>query len=665
MKKLMSGSAAMFLLAMLVICGCETGNRADIESILNPGMLPYLKASKLIQVSSSDTTGGNEDYIRVLPGKTATIFNVSGPGIITRIWFTIDSRDPYFLRRVVIRMFWDREKSPSVEVPFGDFFGTGFAYKQYATPYLSMSSGGYTCFFPMPFEESARIDIVNETGKEIPALYYQVDYQKLDGYIPRDVAYFHAFWRRDVRTDYDSNYTILDIKGRGHVVGLNLNVQSYRKNFAFLEGDEKIFVDGETKPSIQGTGTEDYFSSGWYFNKGEYAGPYNGLILKDTSLGRIAAYRFHILDPIPFKKSIRFSIEHGHGNQEIADYSSTVYWYQIEPHQPFPPLPKAGLRIPLRTVVPNGILEAEKLSFNLGRIPSVKEDMSDWGAEWGGLKQLRVETEKNDSFSLVLNNMSESQYDIRIYFTRGPDYGNTAVYYQNKKIGEIAGFNPSIIPAGPLVLPPLQNQASSIRLSFRVTGKDTLSKGYATGLDALEVIPKRSYIPDWYIIGPFPNPLGSGGARLGIDSAFDPEVSVDLTAPAEGFNRKLVTWKYVKTPENGYFDLTRYFRPYEMAVGYAVTYLFSESDQEIPLWVGSDDGIKVFFNNRMVYRFLGVRIAEPDQKEILLEVKPGWNKLMLKVENNLGGFAFYARLIDKNKSLVVSAEQKRQIYRKK
>jgi hypothetical protein len=658
MKKIIAGIAAMGLASLLVLTGCEPGNRADIDKILNPGMLPYLKPSKLIQVSSHDTTGGNNDMIRIPAGKNATILNVSGPAIITRIWFTIDSRDPYFLRRVLIRMYWDQEKSPSVEVPFGDFFGTGFAYREYTTQYLSMSSGGYTCFFPMPFEESARIDIVNETGRDIIAFYYQIDYQKLEGYLSRDIAYFHAFWKRDIRTGYDSNYTILNAKGHGHIVGVNLNMQSYENNLGFLEGDEKIFVDGEKNPAITGTGTEDYFSSGWYFNRGEYAGPYNGLILKDDSLGRIAAYRFHILDPIPFKKSIRFSIEHGHGNQAVADYSSTVYWYQLEPHQRFSPMPKAGQRIPLRVVVPNNLLEAEKLSFSLDRIRSKVEDMSDYGAEWSSSKQLQVETIKNDSFSLTLNNLNESQYDIRVYYTKGPDYGNTGIWFMNKKAGDIKGFSPSIIPGGYVNLAGLQIQGSSVKLTFRVAGKDSLSSGYITGLDGFEIIPRRNYIPDWYIIGPFPNPIVSENVRLGLDSVYDPEIAVDLKAHANGINGKPVSWKYVKTPENGYFDLSGQFNPYEMTVAYAVTYLFADMAQTIPLLVGSDDGMKVFFNEQMLYRFMDVRIAEPDQKEILLKVKPGWNKLLLKIENNLGGFAFYARLIDKHSTIIVSAEQK-------
>jgi hypothetical protein len=323
MKRVILGLAFSGFAFLLFITGCDTGNKADLEKILNPGALPYLKSSKFIQVSSYDTSGGNNDHITIPAGHTAKIMDVEGPGVITRIWFTVDSRDPYFLRRILIRMYWDDEEDPSVEVPFGDFFGNGFCYKPYTTPYLSMSSGGYTCFFPMPFEDRSRIEIVNQTGMDIYAFYYQIDYQKLEGYLSRDIGYFHAFWKRDIRTDYDSNYTLLRIKGRGHIVGVNLNIQSYNGGLGYLEGDEKVFVDGERKASIYGTGTEDYFSSGWYFNTGEYAGPYNGLILKNDSLGRIAAYRFHILDPIPFKKSILFTIEHGQGNQEIADYAST------------------------------------------------------------------------------------------------------------------------------------------------------------------------------------------------------------------------------------------------------------------------------------------------------------------------------------------------------
>ena len=155
-------------LVLYGLSACNTGNRTDIQLLLSPAALPHLKNSKLIQVSSYDTSGANNDRVSIEPGKRITIFNVEGPGMIVRIWFAVDSRDPYFLRRVVVRMYWDDESKPSVEVPLGDFFGCGFKYKQYISQYLGMTSGGYVCYFPMPFESNARIEIANETGQEIP-----------------------------------------------------------------------------------------------------------------------------------------------------------------------------------------------------------------------------------------------------------------------------------------------------------------------------------------------------------------------------------------------------------------------------------------------------------------------------------------------------------------
>jgi len=452
----------LFLIAgiaccLLLITGCDNPNKADLEKILSPGALPYLKASKLMEVSSHDTSGGNNDRIMIPAGQTGTILDVSGPGVIVRIWFTIDSRDPYFLRRILLRMYWDKEEDPSVEVPFGDFFGCGFAYKQYSTPYLSMTSGGYTCFFPMPFEDHAKIDIVNETGQDLIAFYYQIDYQKLEKPISRDIAYFHASWHRDIRTSYDTSYVALNIKGQGHLVGINMNMQSYDGGLGYLEGDHKIYVDGEKKPSVYGTGTEDYFSSGWYFNKGEYAGPYNGLILKDDTLGRIAAYRFHIPDPVPFKKSIKFTIEHGNGNQDIADYSSTAYWYQIEPHAKFPAMPKAGQRIPLRIVTPNHILEAENVKFTPSSIKSKIEDMSEQGPEWSESKQLLIHSKNKDLFTYTFPDLEEPEYTVKVYYTKGPDYGNVKIFANDQLAGEIHGYSPTIYPGGAVTLSDIKN----------------------------------------------------------------------------------------------------------------------------------------------------------------------------------------------------------------
>jgi len=665
MKKVFIPAGIIGLLLVLFLPSCNTGYRTDIRNLLSPAALPYLKHSKLIQVSSYDTSGGNNDKINIAPGKKITIFNREGPGMIVRMWFSVDSRDPYFLRRMVIRIFWDDEPKPSVEVPFGDFFGTGFRYTPYTSQFLGMTSGGYVCYFPMPFERQARIEIANETRQEVLSFFYHIEYQKFEGALESDVAYFHAQWNRSIRTNYDSNFVILKAEGKGHLVGVNLNIQSYDGGLGYLEGDEMIYVDGEKRPSIHGTGTEDYFSGGWYFNKDEFAGPYSGLIYKNDSLGQIAAYRFYVTDPIPFRKNIKVTIEHGHGNQEIADYSSTAYWYQMEDHKPFPSFPIAGQRIPLRIVKPARMFEAEKLNFKLEGLKSKVMDMSDEGPEWGENKHILIESRDRSSFGLDINGLKEPIYDMNLYYSKGPEYGNADIFVNDIKAGSISGYSPHILPSGKVTLRGLKTLTGSVVIRFIVTGKDPLSRGYFIGLDGISMEPRREYIPDWYILGPFPNPRKIGLQRRGLDAVYLPEKIIDLNKDYRGAAQHPIRWQYLQTPEKGCVSLADKITPRELVVAYAVTYIHSPDKRKVTLLIGTDDGGKVFFNNKEVYRYLGDRIAEPDQGEIELNMLPGWNTLLLKIENNLGRYAFYARLVDRDNVLVVSADRKNPLEEEK
>jgi hypothetical protein len=648
------------LIGIILLFNCSLFAQDVIDDILSPARLPYLKLSKLKQISSFDSTGGNNDRISLAMGETAMIAKMAGPGVITRIWVTIDSRDPYFLRQIILRMYWDGEKNPSVEVPVGDFFGTGFEYKHYLSAFVGMSSGGYYCYFPMPFAQSARIEVENQTGQEVYAFYYQIDYQQLQRPIEENVAYFHAFWKRDIRTIPGINYTVLDARGHGHFVGLNLNMQSYQKHLWFLEGDEMVYVDGEKFPSVYGTGTEDYFTSGWYFNRGEFYGPYHGLIIKNDSLARIAAYRFQVGDAIPFEKSIRFTIEHGHDNTEIADYSSTAYWYQIEPHQPFSPMLKASLRIPLRVAVPDGALEAESLIPVGSDIKYDREDMSNYGPDWSGSKQLQViPNGSNAEFTLTIPNVDEEKFSVDMYYTLGPDYGNWDIFYQDRKVGELIGYNREIFPAGKITLSDLKPVDKNIPLKFVLTGKEVKSNGYVIGIDAFVLEPVREYIPEWYIIGPFPNERKSEEERLGLDTVYPPEKEIDLSKIYIGADSQKVKWQLYKTPENGRFQLWDKVNPYELVVVYALTYIYSPKDQTLPLLLGSDDGVKVLLNDQEIHRKLLVRISAPDQDRVPLKLHKGWNKLLLKIENNFGGYAFFARILDLDNSLIINPNKEK------
>jgi len=339
--------------------------------------LATLRDVRTKRVSSWDRTGGNADAIPIEGGRTATLADIAGPGSIRHIWFTISAQDQNYLRKVVLRMFWDNEKEPSVEVPVGDFFGVGHALANHFTSLpLTMTKGagwgrnaGMNCYFPMPFAERALITIENQCEAPVGAFYYYVDHELYDG-LDANQGRFHACYSQEhpcgkvefpegtpeINLTGDENYVILEAEGRGHYVGCVLSVDNfnaYHQNHTwFGEGDDMIFIDGEKwPPSLHGTGTEDYFCEAWGFPSGEYSGPYTGVSLgKDVVgwSGKWSLYRFHIEDPVHFRKSIRVTIEHGHANDQGNDYSSVAYWYQAEPHKAFAALPPAQERVPRR-----------------------------------------------------------------------------------------------------------------------------------------------------------------------------------------------------------------------------------------------------------------------------------------------------------------------------
>lgn len=329
--------------------------------------LPMLRNVTSRRASSWDRTGGNDDRLHIQPGQEATLADITGAGVIRHIWVTIACDEPDFLRKVVLRAWWDGEAEPSVVVPVGDFFGVGHAQtRNFAALPLQMSpedGKGFNCWFPMPFARSARLTATSECSDHEVLFYYYVDYEELDS-LPDGLGYFHAQWRREDPTDgipdtglsnedYEfgginttgsGNYTILDARGRGHYVGCNLNIHNLRLTDQwnwYGEGDDMIFVDDEPfPPSLHGTGTEDYFDTSWCPTQ-EYSAPYHGITMPGGPnwSGKISLYRFHVEDPVRFRRSIRVTIEHGHANRRSDDLSSTAYWYQVEPHEPFGLLP--------------------------------------------------------------------------------------------------------------------------------------------------------------------------------------------------------------------------------------------------------------------------------------------------------------------------------------
>ncbi len=646
----------VLLIIFLFLFSSQTDAQTQVSDFFYLGRLPYLKQSKLIQISSNDTTGKNADFVPIGIGQTSRLADIKGAGVITRIWVTIGADDKYFLRRLLLRMYWDGESNPSVECPVGDFFGNGFQYTHWTSLPLGMSSGGYYCYFPMPFAKGARIEIVNESGKKVNSFYYQIDYQQLDSLTDSNIGRFHAQWRREPRTDPKKNYLVLEAEGQGQFVGTILSMQGYReKQLWFLEGDEMVYVDSEQIPSVRGTGTEDYFTSGWYFNRGTYSAPFHGLIVKDdTSLSRIVAYRFHLGDQIPFRKNIRFTIEHGTNNEELGDYSSVAFWYQTEPHKPFEPILSATRRIPLRAVVPEGAVEAEAMAPTAntdgGKIEV--QDMSALGVDWSHDKQLRFLADKEGAtVTLHLPVKEPDRYAISAFISKDSTNGNVEAWIGREKVAEFDGYNSETVPGGKVTFEKVRILDTTVAVTFKVVGKHPSSKGYDIGIDAFTLAPDRNFLRSWQVIGPFDNP-GDWLSRTGLTAVYPPEREINFKKTYAGKEKKDVKWVACTGGEDGFVDFNSALKPYELAVAYAASYLYSPRDQKVNVYLGTDDGVRMWVNDKLVRDSLILRGADPDQDTVIVSLRKGWNKMLLKIENNLGGWGFFCRIPNPKDELI-------------
>jgi hypothetical protein len=276
-------------------------------------------------------------------------------------------------------MYWDGQSSPSVEAPVGDFFGLGLGeYVMYESAALSVGSQkSLNSYFPMPFRRSARITVTHEGEQPVSAFYYNIDYERHES-LREELAYFHAQYRQAApnepwTTDWtlngddgvntrrnpvgDGNYVILDAEGRGHFVGVTHSILQNQGDW-WGEGDDMIFVDGAEAPQIIGTGSEDYYLGAWCyggcginpfggtrptFAYRQYGNPMNG---GDDRGATWMVYRFHTDSPISFTESIKVTMEHGHANHRADNWYTVAYWYQMEPHAPYPALPGVQDRLP-------------------------------------------------------------------------------------------------------------------------------------------------------------------------------------------------------------------------------------------------------------------------------------------------------------------------------
>jgi len=339
------------LVTCLLVWGIAFGVHAG-ESRPGRDSLPLFRSYEMRRITSHDPTGGNKDWRVLAPGETLLLADITGPGCIVHFRDNVTSDEPHHLQMHVLRMYWDREDSPSVEAPIGDFFAVGFGFtEKFSSALMSIDArrgkgvtdpsafgAARNCYIPMPFARAARITITNE-GKKPSKHWYEINYKAYKT-MPENLGYFHAQYRQGTPPP-TGPYRILEAKGRGHLIGCVLSVKNNDGGW-WGEGDEILYIDG--KHAIQGTGSEDYFCESYGLRQGCF--PYYGVTICEDPFA--TAYRWHVPDPVPFKKSIRFLIEHGRGTPPFTSgnyYYSVAYWYQTEPHAPFPQLPSVAERL--------------------------------------------------------------------------------------------------------------------------------------------------------------------------------------------------------------------------------------------------------------------------------------------------------------------------------
>lgn len=467
--------------------------------------LEQLKSYETRRASSSDPNWqhGNADARPITPGDTLTLAELDGPGVITHIWFTIAHEAPFYSRLLTLRMYWDGEPHPSVECPVGDFFGIGHGVDQsFISLPIRVSSDGRArnCYWPMPFRKSARITVTNESDRRCHAFYYYVDWQQ-HAALPADTAYFHAMYRQEHPCVMGRDYLLADIVGRGHYVGTVQSVYHVSPGW-YGEGDDFFFIDGATEPQLRGTGTEDYFCDAWGFRQQD--GPFYGTPLWEGygTGDRSTAYRWHIPDPVVFTKSLRAVIEHK-GSQTFPDgkvdgfierddlMSSVAFWYQTEPHQPWPALPPGPERLPFHE---------QTLLVGHRAVPTATHSGAPLEVQpLGGTtdnKQLWFRPNDANAWLEVPFTLEKPLTgELWVRLTHSWDYGIYRVKLDGQDLGTFDLQNANVTPT-PHKLGMRTLAAGAHTLRFECTGRSDKSKGYFFGFDTLTArVPVYSRAP--------------------------------------------------------------------------------------------------------------------------------------------------------------------------
>ncbi len=460
------------------------------------GTLYLPRSGRSARASSSNPDwNSNRDFLSLEPAEEAEIADLKGPGIIQHIWLTIDCPDPYYPRHLTLRAWWDGEPEPSIEVPLGDFFAVGHGMDALVNSVpVQVSSNGRArnCYWPMPFRQSARLTVTNDGPAPVYALYYYVDWLQLEAPLPDNVRTFHAQYRQRYPRPEGEDYVLAEINGAGHYVGTVMSIYSAEVGWPG-EGDDRFYIDGEQEPSIRGTGTEDYFSDAWGFRR--FTSPFYGVPVWEGTgeQCRTTAYRWHILDPIVFSTSLKAAIENrgwavregqwdGHA-QRPDRVASVAFWYQTEPHLPFPEFPAVDERLPFEETryEIEDIIDTVRVPDGAPR-PSVQP-----GREWAGNAQMFYGPQQMDHSRVEVPFQLEQdgRYVVVLRLTTSYDFGTSQIALDGEDLGPPQDLYTPGTEVEELRLGVFDLAAGEHTLSLRCVDRHPDSTGVYLGLDSL------------------------------------------------------------------------------------------------------------------------------------------------------------------------------------
>ncbi len=471
--------------------------------------------SAAVTSSEPDFRSNLDRVTYIKPGETLVMADIAGPAVIQHIWLTFNEARPNWLEKggsanpaeIVFRMYWDDAAAPAVESPLGDFFGAGFGLRNEirSLPVAVEGGDGYNCYWPMPFKKRARITATNEGEKNVRSFYYHIDYLKVDK-LPADTAYFCAQYRQEFPEQAGRDYLILDAEGQGHYVGTVMSARSRSPSW-FGEGDVRIYVDGDKKPTIQGTGTEDYFLMAWGLEPAQY--PYFGCTYMSAGADDLGVqytlYRWHIADPIRFRKSLRFEIEHtgwitadetesgkveGHVPRE-DDMATVAFWYQIGQPKRFAALPPLKDRI-----FPNLdiIIEGKDLIAGVKKADG-KVELQE-GYDWTGGGQLLFRPSSDRPVLELEFDVEKEEYrGLVLRFTRAGDYGIYRILLDGQNVADIekkrwlraVDFYAERLAVNDVYVGSLRLAKGKHVLRLEGVGRNPFSRGMLLGLDSVRL----------------------------------------------------------------------------------------------------------------------------------------------------------------------------------